>query len=229
MINQLLNQENSMRTKSITTAVLTVLFGLSGTLLAGTAFTQEAKPDATQIPTMQQSQTGVVQDQETQAGAQSDSLAEDDTMTPETDVAEDDTMTPETDVAEDDTMTPDTDMAADEPGAVTPSVGTSAEPFTDTVLDGMTTDQLVGMDVVDSDGESVGSVSDLLIGADNTIDRAVIDVGGFLGFGAKSVAIGMDRLSFAEGDDKIMLAATREELDAMPEWERSDQGWMMGN
>ncbi len=215
-----------MRTKNITT-VMTVLFGLSGTLLTGTALTQEAKPDATQVPTLQQGQAGVLQDQEVQAGEQADGLAEDDTMTPDTGVAQAGEQSD--DLAEDDATTPVTDMAADEPGGVTPSVGTSAEPFTGAVMTGMTTDELIGMDVVDSSGESVGSVSDLLIGADNTIDRAVIDVGGFLGFGAKSVVIELDHLAVGGDDDEIMLNQTREELDAMPNWERSDQGWMIKN
>jgi hypothetical protein len=80
--------------------------------------------------------------------------------------------------------------------------------------------------VVDASGESVGSVTDLLFGADDQVDHAIIDVGGFLGFGAKSVAIPLDELTVAEGDEEVMLNTTREQLDAMPEWSRGEDGWM---
>lgn len=105
------------------------------------------------------------------------------------------------------------------------SVTTSAEPYNETVLGGLSADEVIGMTVVDASGEDVGEVNDLLIADDNTVDRAIIDVGGFLGFGAKPVAIEMDRLTVAEGDGEVVLDATREELDAMPAWQPSEDGW----
>ena len=105
------------------------------------------------------------------------------------------------------------------------SVTTSAEPYSDTVLGGLSADEVIGMTVVDASGEAVGEVNDLLIANDNTVDRAIIDVGGFLGFGVKPVAIEMDRLTVAEGDGEVVLDATREELDAMPAWQSSEDGW----
>lgn len=105
------------------------------------------------------------------------------------------------------------------------SVTTSTEPYTETVLGGMQADEVIGMNVVDANGDNVGSVSDLLITAENRVDRAIIDVGGFLGFGAKPVAIDIDRLTVAEGDGEVVLDVTREELDAMPEWRAGEDGW----
>jgi sporulation protein YlmC with PRC-barrel domain len=105
------------------------------------------------------------------------------------------------------------------------SVTTSAEPYNETVLGGLSAEDVIGMTVVDASGEDVGEVNDLLITNDNTVDQAIIDVGGFLGFGAKPVAIEMDRLTVAEGDGEVVLDATREELDAMPAWQPSEDGW----
>jgi sporulation protein YlmC with PRC-barrel domain len=109
-----------------------------------------------------------------------------------------------------------------------PSVGTAAAPHIEIVLGSMTVDELIGMDVVDAEGESVGSVVDLLLTADDAVDRAIIDVGGFLGFGSKLVALGLDRLTIAEGVGEVVVDVTREELEAMPEWQQDEDGWFSG-
>ena len=54
--------------------------------------------------------------------------------------------------------------------------------------------KLVGATVYNENGQSVGSVDDLLIGQDHKIDQAVVSVGGFLGIGSKLVAVPFDQL-----------------------------------
>ena len=81
------------------------------------------------------------------------------------------------------------------------------------------------MNVVEANGDSLGSVSNNLIDADNQVDRAIIDVRGFLGFGAKRVAIDVGELTVAEGDGEIVRDMTREQLATMPEWQSSEGGW----
>jgi hypothetical protein len=118
----------------------------------------------------------------------------------------------------DDTITADT-------RAPSRSVTTAGEPYTGTVFGAMQADDVIGMRVVDAEGSRAGSVSDLLIGANNEIDRAVIDVGGFLGFGARSVAVDIDDLTVNQEEEEIVLNLTRDQLDAMPEWsEDHEQG-----
>jgi sporulation protein YlmC with PRC-barrel domain len=125
--------------------------------------------------------------------------------------------------ADDDTA-PD-QRIAEEMGEPRRSVTTSAEPYNESVLGGLSAEEVIGMTVVDASGEDVGEVSDLLIASDNTVDQAIIDVGGFLGFGVKPVAIEMGRLTVAEGDGEVVLDATQEELEAMPAWQASEAGW----
>ena len=198
-----------MRIRNIATSA--VVLGLTAALMGGTALSQTTP---TEDPILEQDQD--------QMGTQTES----DTMTPGTGVAEDvDPMTPGTGVAGDDHLTPDTGMASDD-GMPRRSIADSAEPYTGDVLAGITADELIGMNVVDASGDSVGSVTDLLFGADDQVDHAIIDVGGFLGFGAKSVAIPLDDLTIAEGDGEVVLDKTRDELDAMSEWRRGDDGWM---
>jgi len=191
-----------MRIRNIASSA--VVFGLTAALMGGTALSQTT---STEDPILEQDQTGTqAQDQ---MGTQTES----------------DTMTPGTGVAGDDHLTPDTGMASDD-GMPRRSVADTAEPYTGDVLAGITADELIGMNVVDASGDSVGSVTDLLFGADDQVDHAIIDVGGFLGFGAKSVAIPLDDLTIAEGDGEVVLDKTRDELDAMSEWTRGDDGWM---
>ena len=103
------------------------------------------------------------------------------------------------------------------------SLTTAGEPYTGTVFGAMQADDVIGMRVVDVEGSRAGSVSDLLISADNEIDRAVIDVGGFLGFGARSVAVDIDDLTVNQEEEEIVLNLTRDQLDAMPEWSSDDE------
>lgn len=78
---------------------------------------------------------------------------------------------------------------------------------------------LVGMKVVGSNDESIGKVSDLII-EDNQVVGAVLDVGGFLGLGAKKVGVPWDALSVTEADGSVVanVTLTKEELADMPEF-----------
>jgi len=88
----------------------------------------------------------------------------------------------------------------------------------------LTAEQLQGAPVYDANDERVGDISELVVAADGTITEAVIDIGGFLGIGAKPVALNFEQLQvMAEDADgsgvRIQLNATEEELEAMPEYE----------
>ncbi|WP_426123642.1 PRC-barrel domain-containing protein [Pararhizobium sp. PWRC1-1] len=76
---------------------------------------------------------------------------------------------------------------------------------------------------VDEQGEAIGDVNDVVINADGGAEAMVIGVGGFLGIGEKDVAIGFDRVSWSDRDGQriIVVAATKEELQAAPEFQRA--------
>ncbi len=77
------------------------------------------------------------------------------------------------------------------------------------------------------DWESVGSIDDIVMTQDGEIRGILIDVGGFLGFGARTVMLGLDELFFVseEGhpeevaDFSVVVAMTEEELENLPEWD----------
>ncbi|MGO1076756.1 PRC-barrel domain-containing protein [Inquilinus sp. CA228] len=80
---------------------------------------------------------------------------------------------------------------------------------------------LIGASVSNANGESIGETSDVLVGKDSkTVDAVVIDVGGFLGIGSKSVAIPLDKLTIgARPDEGVKTAMTKEQLEALPAFE----------
>lgn len=60
---------------------------------------------------------------------------------------------------------------------------------------------LTGARVYGSGDEDVGEIGELLLTDDGKLDRAVIDVGGFIGIGEKPVAVNLDELTIMQKGD----------------------------
>ncbi len=75
-----------------------------------------------------------------------------------------------------------------------------------------------GTDVVGSDNQKLGDVSDILFNKSGKVEAFVISVGGFLGVGSKEVALAPNSFDVLPGQngspDKLKLAATKDELKA---------------
>jgi hypothetical protein len=57
--------------------------------------------------------------------------------------------------------------------------------------------KVVGLNVYNEKNENVGSINDLLIDKGGNVKAAVISVGGFLGMGARLVAMPLDKVKFS--------------------------------
>jgi hypothetical protein len=72
--------------------------------------------------------------------------------------------------------------------------------------------------VVGADNQKIGDVSDILFDKSGKIDAFVVSVGGFLGMGAKDVALAPNAFEVMPGDkskneaDKLKLSMTQEQL-----------------
>jgi hypothetical protein len=70
--------------------------------------------------------------------------------------------------------------------------------------------------VVGSDDKKIGDVSDILFDKDGKIEAFVVSVGGFLGVGAKDVALAPTAFEVVKGSegssDKLKLAMNKDEL-----------------
>lgn len=74
------------------------------------------------------------------------------------------------------------------------------------------------------DAANIGTVNDMILGADGSPQAVVIGVGGFLGVGEKNVAIGFDHLSWVVREDGkrwLIVDATKEQLEKAPAFDRA--------
>ncbi len=75
-----------------------------------------------------------------------------------------------------------------------------------------------GTDVVGADNEKIGDVSDILFDKTGKIEAFVVSVGGFLGMGAKDVALAPASFQVVKGDasksesDKLKISMSKDQL-----------------
>jgi sporulation protein YlmC with PRC-barrel domain len=86
----------------------------------------------------------------------------------------------------------------------------------------LSVEQLRQAEVYDINNERVSGISDIIFNADGNVEAVLIDVGGFLGFGQRSVAISMDQLEIQGQEDlrdlRVYLAISEQQLEALPEY-----------
>jgi hypothetical protein len=78
--------------------------------------------------------------------------------------------------------------------------------------------KVIGSAVYNENNESIGEIDDILIPPGGSAPVAVISVGGFLGIGAKLVAVPYDRLNMAANSNGrwTLAGATKESLGSLP-------------
>jgi sporulation protein YlmC with PRC-barrel domain len=78
-------------------------------------------------------------------------------------------------------------------------------------------DWVVGTSVTTPEGETIGTIDDLLLDKEQgNVTAAILSVGGFLGFGAKQIAVDWQELQQEYDGFEIVLALSREEAEAAP-------------
>ncbi|SNY90359.1 PRC-barrel domain-containing protein [Cohaesibacter sp. ES.047] len=89
--------------------------------------------------------------------------------------------------------------------------------------DQMTADDLTGARLYSANDEDIGEVDQLVLNKNGSIDKAVLDVGGFLGVNEHRIAVNMDELSVLRSSEsgmvRVYINATQEELEAQPEYQ----------
>ncbi len=87
----------------------------------------------------------------------------------------------------------------------------------------LSADNLMGTTVYGPDNQTIGSIGDLALTPQGQVDAVIVDVGGFLGIGAKPVAVAMDNLQFMrDSSGRITLSTqfTQDQLRNAPEYNR---------
>jgi sporulation protein YlmC with PRC-barrel domain len=87
----------------------------------------------------------------------------------------------------------------------------------------ISSDNVIGAAVYTQDDENVGEVGEVVLTDDGEIDAVVIDVGGFLGIGAKPVAVAFSDLEFKSDEDGeiyIYTNFTQDQLEAAAAYDK---------
>ncbi|GFE63276.1 PRC-barrel domain-containing protein [Litoreibacter roseus] len=97
------------------------------------------------------------------------------------------------------------------------------EGYQEASIDQLSAEDLQGKYVYGSNDETVGEIGELLLTDSGEIDKAIINVGGFLGLGEKPVAVTFDELKLMraaeDSDVRVYIDASQEALSEQPEYE----------
>lgn len=116
---------------------------------------------------------------------------------------------------------------ADQTAADTDNTRTSAidrSTLKEAQNDQISAEAFVGTTVYGANEENIGEVSDVIMSQDGKVDAIIVDVGGFLGMGEKSVAVDLDNLAFMSDEDGkyyLYTPFTQEQLEAQPAYDMS--------
>lgn len=108
-----------------------------------------------------------------------------------------------------------------------PTAAAPTAPLTKAAEGQILSSEFLGKAVYDGDGdnaETIGKLSDLVIGPDGMVQAAVIGVGGFLGVGEKDVAVAPSELKLSQRSDGktwLVMSTSKDELAAAPAFDRS--------
>jgi sporulation protein YlmC with PRC-barrel domain len=111
----------------------------------------------------------------------------------------------------------DPELTTDQPERQVITTPVDRSGFTEFDETGLTADELRGIGVYGINDEQIGTIGDIVTNPDGSFDAVIVDVGGFLGLGAKPVAVGFDNLAFSAdtfGNRYLFLNASRQQLEA---------------
>ena len=82
---------------------------------------------------------------------------------------------------------------------------------------------LIDQSVTNFEGDTVGDIESVIVGPSGKVRAVVVGVGGFLGMGERLVALDWDELEISDNGDTVRVAATAEELKALPAYTYDDE------
>lgn len=196
-----------MKTLLTTTALVALL-------TAGPALAQsETAPMTEEPPAMQDMAPDA--DMTAEPPAAMEEIAPDATVpevAPDQTLGETETIAPETDA---DTLATDQD-------AVSPDFAAADEVYIgEQAAEEDLASNWIGKSIYNTADENLGDVNDILLDKNGTVRAVIVGVGGFLGIGQKPVAVNFDAIeprTDENGTVTLYLNATREQLDAAPEF-----------
>ena len=105
-------------------------------------------------------------------------------------------------------------------GTTTPSMAVDSA----RLQGGRRASKLIGSNIYNENNESIGEVDDIIVPSGGGQPVAVLSVGGFLGIGARLVAVPYERLQWnAERDRWMLQGATRDSVRGLPEYRYEEE------
>jgi sporulation protein YlmC with PRC-barrel domain len=98
----------------------------------------------------------------------------------------------------------------------------STQPISQQSADQWLFSKFNGTDVIGTNDEKIGDVSDVLFDKSGQVDALIVGVGGFLGIGSKDVALPISSFQVVPatngGADKLRLSMNKDQLQQMAEF-----------
>ncbi len=82
--------------------------------------------------------------------------------------------------------------------------------------------KIIGMDVVNRQGDKIGDIEDIVLDKKGTIAYAVVSTGGFLGIGDRLHAVPWQSIQTNTGKDNFILDIDRERLRSAPGFDKNN-------
>jgi hypothetical protein len=190
----------------------------------------QAKPDDTAAPNLEQAQQTLENEQAGEADEAAMPAATEDQAAPQTTVPEQPGMTAQGEQPPATAEEPVEEAAEEQPVEETEqdlAEGEEATPPPDmTFIEVQDTaqfladEEVIGKEVVNVMDEEVGTIADLVMDQDQKLVGVVLSVGGFLGIGDKWVAIPVDQIDFPTDEQpaRLRVAVTEEQLKNAPDF-----------
>jgi hypothetical protein len=88
------------------------------------------------------------------------------------------------------------------------------------LVDDKHVESILGKSIMSSSGETLGNVTDILVDGEGHVRAAIVDFGGFLGVGARKLAVAWTALHFVQGKSAItaVLDVNKDQLRGAPEY-----------
>jgi sporulation protein YlmC with PRC-barrel domain len=77
-------------------------------------------------------------------------------------------------------------------------------------------EELIGKNIVDEQGKTVGEIDSVLIDKDGKVKYVIVGVGGFLGIGEQNAALRWDSMKMSADGKDIVAPVTKESLASLP-------------
>lgn len=110
------------------------------------------------------------------------------------------------------------------PRAAAPAATPTPAPTTGPMRSEMNLATLIGSDVKNSQGQTIGEVDNVVLDPSGRVDTVVVTVGGFMGLGGRDVALKWTDLKVNDGGREVIVDMTEMQLKQMPEYQPTRSG-----